>query len=41
LMDRFLAGIQQETYGKIIESVVNRNISPYEAVQLLLNGRQV
>jgi LAO/AO transport system kinase len=39
LMDRFLESIQQETYETMIENVVNRNISPYEAVKSLLNGK--
>lgn len=39
LMDRFLEHIQQETYDEMIENVVKRNISPYEAVNLLLNGK--
>lgn len=39
LMDRFLEHIQQETYDEMIEDVVKRNISPYEAVNILLNGR--
>ncbi|HUE98531.1 MAG TPA: methylmalonyl Co-A mutase-associated GTPase MeaB [Anaerolineales bacterium] len=38
LMDRFLEDIQQATYEEMIEKVVNRNISPYEAVKSLLNG---
>jgi hypothetical protein len=38
-MDRFLENIQQETYETMIENVVNRNISPYEAVKSLLNGK--
>jgi LAO/AO transport system kinase len=38
LMDRFLESIQQEKYKEMIEEVVNRNISPYEAVNSLLNG---
>ena len=38
LMDRFLESIQQEKYQEMIEEVVNRNISPYEAVKSLLNG---
>jgi LAO/AO transport system kinase len=40
LMDRFLENIEQETYEALIEKVVNRNISPYEAVKSLLNGNQ-
>jgi LAO/AO transport system kinase len=38
LMDRFLEDIQKEKYEEMIEKVVNRNISPYDAVNLLLNG---
>jgi hypothetical protein len=38
LMDRFLQNVQQEAYQEMIENVVNRNISPYEAVKSLLNG---
>jgi len=38
LMDRFLEDIQKEKYEEMIEKVVNRNISPYDAVKLLLNG---
>jgi LAO/AO transport system kinase len=39
LMDRFLQSIRQEKYEEIVENVVNRNISPYEAVKSLLNGK--
>lgn len=39
LMDRFLESIQQETYEEMVENVVRRNISPYEAVNILLNRR--
>ena len=39
LMDRFLENVHQETYEEMIERVVNRNISPYEAVKFLLNGK--
>jgi LAO/AO transport system kinase len=38
LMDRFLEKVQQVKYEALVEEVVNRNISPYEAVQVLLNG---
>ncbi len=41
LMDRFLENVQQAKYEEMIEKVVNRNISPYEAVKFLLNGKQV
>ena len=40
LMDRFLQGIPPERYQQIMEGVVNRNISPYEAVNTLLNGNR-
>jgi LAO/AO transport system kinase len=40
LLDRFLESIQPETYERTVEKVVNRNLSPYEAVQFLLNGGQ-
>jgi LAO/AO transport system kinase len=39
LMDRFMQSIQEEKYQKIIEKVVNRNLSPHEAVKLLVNGK--
>jgi hypothetical protein len=38
LMDRFMKNIQQDKYEEIIGNVVNRDISPYEAVKSLLNG---
>jgi len=39
LMDRFLSGTHQGEYEKILEKVVRRDISPYEAVRFLLNGK--
>jgi GTPase len=39
LMDRFLENTSQKEYAEVIEKVVNRNISPYEAVKFLLNGK--
>jgi LAO/AO transport system kinase len=39
LMDRFLASLPQEQYDEMIENVVRRNISPYEAVNNLLKGK--
>jgi LAO/AO transport system kinase len=39
LMDRFFESIQRETYEAMVEAVVRRNISPYEAVKSLLNGK--
>ena len=38
LMDRFMEGIPQEKYEEILGNVVKRDISPYEAVKLLVNG---
>lgn len=38
LMGRFLESVPQSKYAEIVEKVLNRNISPYEAVNLLLNG---
>jgi LAO/AO transport system kinase len=40
LMDRFLQTVPPKKYEEMIENVVNRNISPYEAVKFLLNGKQ-
>jgi LAO/AO transport system kinase len=40
LLDRFFEGTQA-SYEKMVEQVLNRNISPYEAVKFLLNGKQV
>jgi hypothetical protein len=37
LMARFFENIQQEEYDELIEKVLNRNLSPYEAVKFLLN----
>jgi LAO/AO transport system kinase len=41
LMERFFDSIQQESYDQVMEKVVNRDLSPYEAVKLLLNGTKV
>lgn len=38
LMDRFVKTVPQTRYEEIVEKVLNRNISPYEAVNLLLDG---
>ena len=38
LMSQFLANIQKEKYDEIMEKVIQRSISPYEAVKMLLNG---
>src|SRR5687768_17084063 len=38
LMSRFLENIQQTKYDEVVEKVLNRSLSPYEAVQFLVNG---
>lgn len=38
LISRFRESVQKKEYEKIVEQVLNRNISPYEAVDALLNG---
>jgi LAO/AO transport system kinase len=38
LMNRFRETIPQQNYDEILGNVVDRNISPYEAVKLLVNG---
>jgi LAO/AO transport system kinase len=38
LMGRFLQTVPQQKYQEVIEKVMNRNISPYEAVGFLLDG---
>ncbi len=38
LMDRFLENIHPEKYDKVLERVLNRDLSPSEAVNFLLNG---
>lgn len=38
LLNRFFEGTQKEKYNAVLENVLQRIISPYEAVNLLLNG---
>lgn len=38
LTNRFFEKVRQQKYNEIVEEVLQRNISPYEAVKLLLNG---
>ena len=38
LMSRFLENIQQTKYDEVVEKVLNRSLSPYEAVNFLVNG---
>ena len=40
LMDRFLENIPPQKYNEMFENVLNRNISPSEAVTSLLDGKQ-
>jgi len=39
LMDRFMKGIQQSEYENLLEKIIQRNISPYDAVRSLLNSK--
>ncbi|HMB22132.1 MAG: hypothetical protein ACM33V_06950, partial [Chloroflexota bacterium] len=39
LMDRFFESVQQVKYEEMIARIIDRNISPYEAAKLLLNGK--
>jgi LAO/AO transport system kinase len=38
LVKRFFERVQKAEYEAVVEKVLNRNISPYEAIKLLLNG---
>jgi GTPase len=38
LMIQFMSSVPKEKYDEIIEQVIQRNISPYEAVKVLVNG---
>jgi LAO/AO transport system kinase len=38
LVGRFMQSVPQKKYEEVMEKVLNRSISPYEAVNLLLNG---
>ena len=40
LLDRFLENVQGQTYEEMVEKVVDRSISPHEAVTRLLNGNR-
>jgi hypothetical protein len=40
LMSRFLSGDHREAYEQVLEKVIRRDMSPYEAVHTLLNGRK-
>jgi len=38
LVNHFFERVQKAEYESVVDKVLNRNISPYEAVKLLLNG---
>ena len=39
LMDRFREDVSQQAYEDMLEKVIQRKVSPWEAVKLLMNGR--
>ena len=39
LMNRFLANIQKKAYEEVLDKVTQRDLSPYDAVRSLLNGK--
>lgn len=39
LMNRFMETVEQNEYHEVMEKVLQRKLSPYEAVNILLNGR--
>ena len=39
LMDQFMESIPQSRYEEVLDKVIQRNISPYNAVRSLLNGK--
>ena len=39
LMSRFLENIQQTKYDEVVDKLLNRDLSPYGAVQFLVNGK--
>ncbi len=39
LMDRFREDVSQQTYEDVLEKVIQRKVSPWEAVKMLMNGR--
>jgi len=38
LLNRFFDRVQKAKYNEVVEKVIQRNVSPYEAVKQLLNG---
>jgi LAO/AO transport system kinase len=39
MLDRFREEVPQDRYEEVLEKVVRRNISPWEAAKILMNGR--
>lgn len=39
LMNRFMRSVQQQDYQEVLQKVLSRKLSPYEAVKSLLNGK--
>lgn len=39
LMNRFREDVSEKKYNEVLEKISQRNLSPYEAVKVLLNGR--
>ena len=39
LMNRFLGDVQKNVYDDILEKVIQRDLSPYDAVRSLMNGK--
>jgi LAO/AO transport system kinase len=39
LVNRFFERVQKARYDEIVEKVMQRNLSPYEAIKILLNGK--
>jgi hypothetical protein len=38
LLRRFMSDIPKDRYEEIVEKVIHRNLSPYEAVRMLFDG---
>ncbi len=39
LMNRFREDVSEKKYQDVLEKIIQRNLSPYEAVKMLMNGR--
>jgi LAO/AO transport system kinase len=39
LMNRFMRSIQKNAYEEVLDKVIQREVSPYEAIRSLLNGK--